>query len=235
MVSIIVPTLNEEAALPATLRSLHALEGEKEVIVADGGSTDCTIAVARELGARVVQAVRGRGSQMHAGAVAATGEIFWFVHADTTPPPHALRDLQNALMRPGVAGGNFGLTFDGCSLAAKQLTLIYPLLRILNLCYGDSGIFLRREIYENIGGFQPLALFEDLDLLRRLRRRGKFIHLACRMTTSSRRFKNRNFLLMWTEWTGLQLLYWCGADPNWLARRYKHVRTNGHQVNLSKD
>ncbi len=224
MVSIIVPTLNEERALAATLQSLLDLAGQKEIIVADGGSTDRTVRVAQDCGAAVVRALRGRGSQMHAGALAATGDILWFVHADTVPPEHALQDLEDALAREGVMGGNFGLTFDGPSRAARQMTTIYPVLRYLNLCYGDSGIFLRRTTYEAIGGFQPLALFEDLDLLRRLRRRGKFVHLSCRITTSSRRFENRNFFVMWTQWTALQLLYWCGVSPNWLARCYRHVR-----------
>ncbi len=161
---------------------------------------------------------------MHAGALAAHGGILWFVHADTLPPPHALKDLEDALSQPKVAGGNFGLLFDGASRSARQLTAIYPVLRRLNLCYGDSGIFLRRDTYHAIGGFRPLVLFEDLDLLRRLRRQGKFIHLPCRITTSSRRFENRNFFLIWLHWTAMQILYWCGANPNWLARSYRHVR-----------
>ncbi len=224
MVSIIVPALNEEACVADTLRALMALQGEKEIIVADGGSTDATTAIAASAGARVVQAQRGRGSQMHAGACAARGDVFWFVHADTLPPPDALDEIKGALARKDAAGGNFGLLFDGGTRAARLLTAIYPLLRWLNLCYGDSGIFLTRRTYEEIGGFRPLTLFEDLDLLRRLKQRGKFVHLACRMTTSSRRFENRNFFGMWAHWTAMQVLYWCGADPNWLARWYKHVR-----------
>ncbi len=224
MVSVIVPALNEAAGIGATLRALHALAGETEIIVADGGSIDATVAIAEANGARVISAERGRGTQMHAGAQAALGCVFWFVHADTLPPKHALEDLQAALQEPGVAGGNFGLLFDGDSRAAKQLTAIYPLLRWLNLCYGDSGIFVSRTVYEAIGGFRPLVLFEDLDLLRRLRKRGRFVHLPCRIVTSSRRFENRNFLGMWLHWTAMQVLYWCGVHPNWLARWYGHVR-----------
>jgi GT2 family glycosyltransferase len=121
-------------------------------------------------------------------------------------------------------GGNFGLTFDGTSRAARQLTAIYPVLRWLNLCYGDSGIFVRRTIYDAIGGFQPFALFEDLDLLKRLRRAGRFVHLKTRIITSSRRFEKKNFALMWAHWTTLQLLYWGGVPPNLLARWYRHAR-----------
>jgi len=166
----------------------------------------------------------GRGPQMHTGALASAGDVLWFVHADTIPSLHALEDIRNSLKKDSVVGGNFGLLFDGPSRAAKRLTAIYPLLRILGLCYGDSGIFVRREVYFQIGGFGPQALFEDLDLLRRLRRVGKFIHLSSRIVASSRRFEQRNFALVWLHWTTLQLLYWCGVSPNWLSRWYPHVR-----------
>jgi GT2 family glycosyltransferase len=121
-------------------------------------------------------------------------------------------------------GGNFGLTFDGPSRAARQLTAIYPALRWLNLCYGDSGIFVRRSVYEAVGGFRAFAVFEDLDLLKRLRRAGRFVHLKTRIVTSSRRFENRNFAGMWMHWTALQVLYWAGVPPNTLARWYGHAR-----------
>jgi rSAM/selenodomain-associated transferase 2 len=223
-VSIIVPTLNEEALIAENIRNLKQLTGEKEIIVVDGGSTDQTIALVSAQNVRVLQASQGRGPQMHAGALASAGDILWFVHADTIPSAHALEEIRHSLKKDSVVGGNFGLIFDGPSRAAKRLTAIYPLLRVLGLCYGDSGIFVRREVYFQIGGFGPLALFEDLDLLRRLRRAGKLIHLNCRIVASSRRFEQRNFALVWLHWTTLQLLYWCGVSPNLLSRWYPHVR-----------
>lgn len=224
LVSIIVPALNEEAHLPATISALQQLKGEKEILIVDGGSSDDTVRVAEAAKVRVIQSTRGRGHQMHAGALQASGDVFWFVHADTLPPPNALVEITRILADPRTVGGNFGLLFDGSSRAARQLTAIYPLLRAFRLCYGDSGIFVRRDAYETIGGFRPLALFEDLDLLRRLRRAGRFAHLECRIVTSSRRFENRNFAGMWMHWTMLQVLYWAGVSPNWLARWYRHVR-----------
>jgi rSAM/selenodomain-associated transferase 2 len=223
-VSIIVPTLNEEAHIVENIRSLQQLSGEKEIIVVDGGSTDQTITLVSAQNVRVLEASQGRGPQLHAGALASEGDALWFVHADTIPSLHALEDIRNSFKKDSVVGGNFGLIFDGPSRAAKRLTAIYPLLRILGLCYGDSGIFVRREVYFRIGGFGPLPLFEDLDLLRRLRRVGKFIHLNSRLVASSRRFEQRNFALVWLHWTTLQLLYWCGVPPNWLSRWYPHVR-----------
>jgi rSAM/selenodomain-associated transferase 2 len=225
MVSIIVPALNEASQIEKTILALKGLKGEKEILVIDGGSEDETVAVARESGAIVRESARGRGAQQHAGACEARGQILWFVHADTIPPPHALTDLLAALQDPSVAGGNFGLAFDGTSRAARRLTAIYPALRWLNLCYGDSGIFVRRAVYDAIGGFRPFALFEDLDLLKRLRRAGRFVHLKTRIVTSSRRFESKNFAGVWLHWTALQVLYWGGVPPDVLARWYRQART----------
>lgn len=225
LVSVIVPTLNEEAQIVKTLQALQQLSGDKEIIVADGGSTDRTKELAFAQNVRVIDCVRGRGQQMHAGAVQATGDVLWFVHADTIPPAHALQEIAESLASPSVAGGNFGLLFDGTSRSARQLTAIYPYLRFLGLCYGDSGIFVRRRDYFAIGGFAPVALFEDLDLLKRLRKAGRFVHLRCRIVTSSRRFEERNFALVWAHWTLLQILYWCGVSPNRLARWYRNARS----------
>lgn len=224
MTSIVVPTLNEEATVEQTLTALLRLDGEKEIIIADGGSTDATRDRAQPLATRIVQSPAGRGSQMHAGAKASRGDILWFLHADTTPPAAALQEIARSLANPTAAGGNFGLIFDGTSRAARRLTAIYPRLRLLGLSYGDAGIFVRRSVYDAIGGFRPYALFEDLDLIRRIKRHGRFVHLDCSVTTSSRRFENRNFALVWTHWTMLQLLYWAGVPPNILARWYRHVR-----------
>ncbi|MFL6353525.1 MAG: TIGR04283 family arsenosugar biosynthesis glycosyltransferase [Bryobacteraceae bacterium] len=223
-ISIIVPVLNEQAHIVATLNAVQQLPGNKEILVVDGGSSDSTVELARSQDVRVLEAPKGRGPQMHAGALEASGDILWFVHADTVPPPGALHEIERALEDEQIAGGNFGLRFDGSSPAAKRLTAVYPLLRLLGLCYGDSGIFVRKSAYEQVGGFRALALFEDLDLLRRLRRAGKFVHLPCSIVTSSRRFEQRNFALVWLHWTTLQCLYWCGVSPNLLARWYRHAR-----------
>ncbi len=226
-VSVIIPTLDEAHSLGATLRALPRFgHGERiEVIVVDGGSADATREIAREHGAHLIQSARGRGAQMHAGASVARGDVLWFLHADTVPPPGAPALILDALRRDArIVGGNFAISFDGTRPAARFLTWLYPQLRKLGLCYGDSAIFVRASVYREIGGFKPFPIFEDLDLVRRLRARGSLVHLGARVVTSSRRFEGRSFTRTFARWSFLQMLYWLGVSPHTLARLYAPVR-----------
>jgi rSAM/selenodomain-associated transferase 2 len=222
--SVVIPTLNEELSLPGTLDAVRRLGSRIELIVADGGSKDRTVDIAQSYGATIVHAGQGRGSQQAAGAELGTGEVLWFLHADSIPAPDSLAAIERAFEDAAVVGGSFTLQFDGARLSARQLTFVYPYLRLLGLCYGDSGIFARTEAYRAIGGFRPFPLFEDVDLVRRLKGAGKFVRLDCRLTTSSRRFERRNFALVFAHWTLLQVLYWMGVSPHRLARMYAPVR-----------
>ncbi len=224
MISIVVPTLNEEAAIAETIRTLQALPGEKEILIADGGSEDRTPAIAEELGVRVVACQRGRGCQLRTAAAVARGDVLWFVHADTRPEARALEAIENALGNSAVTGGNFSLVFEGEHYSAAQMTAIYPYLRWLGLSYGDAGIFIRRSGYDAIGGCRPFPLFEDLDLVRRMKRHGRFVHLEARIFTSARRFAGPRYARVWGLWITLQVLYWAGVSPYRLARWYRHVR-----------
>lgn len=227
-ISIIIPTLNEADSLGATLQALTRLQGRQvELIIVDGGSTDGTQEIAHTHydGARIINSVRGRGTQMHAGANAARGEVFWFLHADTIPPPDSIRHIIGALRRDAtIVGGNFEISFNGTRCAARFMTWLYPQLRKLGLYYGDSAIFVRSEVYREVGGFQPFPIFEDLDLVRRLQQRGRLIHLPARVVTSSRRFEGRIFAFTFARWSFLQLLYWLGVHPCMLSRLYAPVR-----------
>ena len=226
-ISVIIPTLDEAHSLGATLQALARLQhgARAEVIVVDGGSTDKTLEIAREHGAHIVLSARGRGAQMHAGATIARGDALWFLHADTIPPPDARQLILDALRRgPHVAGGNFAISFDGTLPAARFLTWLYPQLRKLGLCYGDSAIFVRASVYREVGGFRPFPIFEDLDMVRRLKRRGRLIHLRAQVVTSSRRFENRSFAFTFARWSFLQMLYWLGVSPHTLSRLYAPVR-----------
>ena len=223
--SIIIPALNEAHCIGATLDAFARLPDSVEVIVVDGGSQDDTVLIARERGLRVIEAERGRGTQMHTGACIARGEALWFLHADTVPPADAFVRIVEALREPGVAGGNFDVRFDGATRAARFLTWLYPQLRKIGLYYGDSAMFVRREDYERVGGFQSFPIFEDLDLIRKLRRRGRIVHLPATVITSSRRFEGRrSFALTFARWGVLQCLYWLGVHPRTLGRLYAPIR-----------
>ena len=225
-IAIIIPTLNEARFIQRTLDSLAPLACGAEIVVVDGGSTDGTADIARRAGVRVFGAKKGRGTQLHSGACATSAPILWFLHADTLVSRDAVERIKACLAAPEVAGGNFNLQFDGSSRGARQLTFIYPKLRRLGLCYGDSGIFVRRGIYERIGGFEPYPIFEDIDLVRRIRREGRFVHLDACLTTSSRRFEGRSFALTFAHWSALQVLFWLGVSPVRLNRWYAPVRVS---------
>ncbi len=220
LLSIIIPALNEERTIGATLDAVSRVRGHVEVLVVDGGSADRTAEAARRGGARVVRSERGRGAQLHAGAGAARGEVFWFLHADTLPPVDAAARIIAALDDARVAGGNFRLRFDGGRWSARFLTWLYPQLGKLGLCYGDSAIFARREAYERAGGFKPFPIFEDLDLVRALRRQGRLVNLGAEVVTSSRRFEQGSFTLTFARWSFMQTLYWLGVSPHTLGRWY---------------
>lgn len=226
--SVIIPTLNEAQTIGNTLEALARVTGDIEIVVVDGGSDDGTCDIVNEykarLGLRLLDSARGRGAQMHAGACAAQGEVLWFLHADTLPPVDALENIAAALHEIRVVGGNFTIKFDGTQHAAQFLTWLYPQLRKIGLCYGDSAIFVRRDIYEQTGGFQPFPIFEDLDLLRRIRKKGRMVNLASEVVTSSRRFEERSFTLTFARWAILQGFYWLGVHPRTLVRYYAHIR-----------
>lgn len=223
-VSIIIPTLNEATEIGRTLDKLRILAGSFEIIVADGGSTDETVELAKSRKASVIRTERGRGIQLHAGALAATGSVLWFLHADSIPPKDAIISIHEALADRNVVGGNFALRFDGDSRAATFMTQFYEQIRHIGLLYGDSGIFVRRDAYQHVGGFKPLLLFEDLEFVRRLKGSGKLVRVKSEITTSSRRFESRPFLPVFIRWVVYQCLYWIGVSPFWLARAYHPIR-----------
>jgi rSAM/selenodomain-associated transferase 2 len=223
--SIIMPVLDEAALIGGALAALAPFRQRGvEVIVADGGSGDATIAVARPLADRVVSAPRGRGSQMNAGAAAARGDVLLFLHADTGLPPQAERLVLDAMAKPGRAWGRFDVTIVGTHpllpLVARMMNLRS---RMTGIATGDQAIFVRRSTFEEAGGFPDIPLMEDIALCARLRRLGRPLCLAERVTTSGRRWERHGVLRTIVTMWGLRLAYWLGAEPAALARRYGYV------------
>lgn len=123
-----------------------------------------------------------------------------------------------------IVGGNFEVVFDGDNRTARFLRWLYPNLRSLNLIYGDSAMFVRRETYEKVKGFKPLPIFEDVDLRRRLLKKGRLAHINLAVTVSSKRFENRPFFRTLVVWSILQGSSWIGVPPSLLAKMYKRMR-----------
>lgn len=219
-ISVIIPTFNEAGEIGKTLNSVRSLDDGIEMIVADGGSDDETAAISFAAGSKVINTKRGRGIQMQAGAELATGDILWFLHADSRPDKNTLHEMLATLEDSRVIGGNFTLRFDGKSRQAIFMTWLYPHFRKLGLLFGDSGIFVRREAFYGAGGFKPLPLFEDLDLVRHLRKLGKLVTLNSEIVTSSRRFAGKRFAPVFLRWILFQGLYWVGVSPHWMGKIY---------------
>ena len=219
-ISIVLPILNEEAHVAACLGALQPLRGQNsELIVADGGSRDRSVALAEPLADRVVVGPRGRAAQMNAGARQANGDILWFLHADSLPPPDALSLIRAALAGRERGWGRFDVRLSGRRPSLRMVEFSMNLRsRLTGIATGDQGIFVRRDLFERIGCYPPIALMEDIALSRALKRYGRPVCLRQRVLTSSRRWERdgiaRTILLMWR----LRLAYFLGAEPDRLAR-----------------
>lgn len=221
--SIVIPVLDEGANIVAALEALAPLRARSvEVIVVDGGSRDDTVALARPLADSVIEAPRGRATQMNAGARVARGDVFLFLHADTRLPANADRLILDGLKQSAGAWGRFDVAIDGN----------HPLLPVIAVCMnarsrltgiatGDQAMFCTRDAFVAVGGLPTIALMEDITLARNLKRVSRPLCLSARVTTSGRRWEKRGVirtvLLMWR----LRLMYVFGAKPEDLAKRYE--------------
>ena len=218
--SVIIPAFNEETRIETAIASAWNA-GAGEVVVVDGGSTDGTRERAAS-GARVVLAPRGRASQMNAGARAASGETLLFLHADARLPAGAAAAVRAALADPGVGGGAFRMRIDDGRAWYRIVTaLAQARAALCGITLGDQAIFVRREAFAAAGGFRPIPILEDLDLVERLRRRARFRILRPEVVSSPRRWESRGRWRTSLANLLILLLYRAGARPETLAGLYQ--------------
>jgi rSAM/selenodomain-associated transferase 2 len=225
-VSVVVPTLEEETTIVRALDHLATLRPPAQVIVADGGSRDATVSLARahRLAPTVLVCARGRARQMNAGAARADGELLVFLHADTRLPPGAGAALASLAGRPGVVGGNFALRFDGPGAFPRLLGAWYALQRRWGVFYGDSVIVVRASAFRRLGGYPDVPIMEDLLMARALRRLGQTRCLPGPAVTSSRRWRRQGIPRTVASWLLVRWLFAAGVPARRLARLYPPAR-----------
>lgn len=220
--SIIIPVLNEAATIADCLEELQAFrQAGHELIVVDGGSVDNTPELARSRVDRVVTAAAGRARQMNAGAQAAGGEALVFLHADTFLPATAMHDIAQALDTTRKVWGCFAVRLSGRQPVFRLIEWMMNTRSCLTgIVTGDQAMFMRREVFDAVDGFDDIPLMEDIAMSKKLRVCSRPACLRTRVITSSRRWEQhgilRTVLLMWS----LRLRYWLGVSPHVLVQSY---------------
>ena len=224
MISVIIPTLNEERSLPLLLDALRGEKVEHEVVVVDGGSEDRTVAIARTYGARALSAGPGRGNQICTGVQVSRGDSALGPARGQYPARRcAWCDRAGSCGGPGFNWWKFPACFRGqYRLQPVADPLLCPAEMVRPVLW-RFGIFVRRSVHDAIGGFRPIPVMEDLDFVRRLERFGR---TGCirepALITSLRRFEGRRALVIVRGWIQLHVLFWLGMSPERLARIYQN-------------
>jgi rSAM/selenodomain-associated transferase 2 len=219
-ISVLVPTLNEQEHLPMTLARVELTPGD-ELIVIDGGSSDATVAIARQFTPYVLSSPRGRARQMNYGARQARGDILLFLHADTLLPAGGLEAVRQAMQPPQVVGGAFRLAFLPSTPALRLIAWGTNLrTRLGKLPYGDQALFVRRTLFEALGGYASVPFMEDVQLVQTLRRHGTLATIAAPVQTSGRRWLRDGVVYTTVRNNILMALYFCGVPPATLQHWY---------------
>jgi rSAM/selenodomain-associated transferase 2 len=222
-ISVIVPTLNEQDHLPATLRGVTLAPGD-ELIVVDGGSTDQTVAIAQQFTSQVLRSRRGRAVQMNWGARHAQGDILLFLHADTRLPAGGLEAVRRAL-RDGAVGGAFRLAIMPPTPALRLVAWGTNLrAHFGQLPYGDQALFMPRQVFEAVGGYDDIPFMEDVRMVQALRKCGRLMILPQVVHTSGRRWQRDGVFYTTVRNTVLITLYFWGVPPEKLQRWYRARR-----------
>ena len=226
VLSIIIPTLNAERTLPRTLAALvePAVRGlVREVILADGGSTDMTPPIAETTGAHFLRAERGRGAQLRAGAAAARSPWLLFLHADTVLAAGWADEAESFMTRHGdmaERAAAFRFALDDDAPAARRLEHLVALrCALFRLPYGDQGLLISRRFYDRLGGYSPMPLMEDVDMVRRIGRK-RLVMLRTFAVTDAGRYAAEGYVMRPLRNLSLLTLYFLGVSPRLLARLY---------------
>lgn len=224
ILSIVIPTLNEAGHIAATITALRARADKPErlqLIVADGGSTDGTVAAARSQGAAVCPVDQAcRAVQMNAGAKMAEGELLYFLHADTRPPPRFDHYIRRSL-RQGTGAGCFRLSFDSSSRLLRFYSW-WTRFDVDAFRFGDQSLFARRTAFESVGGFrEDHRLLEDHDIVRRIKRRYAFQLHPAKVVTSARKYRRNGTFRLQVIYLLIFVLYKLGLAQSGLILFYK--------------
>jgi len=221
-ISVVIPTLNEEAELPETICRLHAIPEMREIIVVDAGSTDATRQRAVGLGCRVIESPRGRGRQMRRGAEQAIGDVVLLLHADTWMDPGAGQAILQSLNQSGAVGGGCWKVFRDPSWLMRGSRLKCRLRFLLFRRFmGDQAMFIRRDALERIGGIPEVPIMEEYELGRALRKVGKLVLAPTTVSTSARRFRQHGVLRTYLRMGRVTFAYWLGTPLEELQRMYE--------------
>ena len=235
-ISVVIPVLNERASLPATIAALRSCHGLSEIIVADGGSTDGTVQwLQAQPDIVLVRSMRGKGPQLNVGAAVAfhlsgasdiSDIALLFLHADSLISQPAIDALNAALADQHLAGGAFYIRFAESRPRSLRLVAwgINVRARFRNSATGDQGIFVRKSVFESIGGAPEWPLFEDVELVRRIKQAGKFAVLRTPLTVSGRRYIEHGVLRTALLIYSLRLAYWLGVPPQRLKNWFRDAR-----------
>ena len=222
-ITIIIPTINESEQIGGLINRLHALAPKtllKEIIVVDGGSKDETVEIAKKLGANVIKSkIKGRAVQMNEGARVAKGEVLYFIHADTTPPTTLLLDINTAVQN-GFGAGCYRLTFDMPHWFLKYNSW-FTQFDIDGVRYGDQSLFVKRSVFNKVGGFRKdYLLFEDNEIIKRLKGKSTFKIIKKPVITSARKYRKHGVFKLQFVYYFIYLLYSLGFSQKKLVGVY---------------
>jgi rSAM/selenodomain-associated transferase 2 len=223
-ISIIIPALNEAANIEDVIITIQP-STNTEIIVVDGGSQDDTVAIAESLGVKVISSSPGRAVQMNTGAVAASGEILLFLHADTRLPAGFDVMIRSALQQPGIVAGAFNLRIDASGWGMRLVEWgVKARSHFWQIPYGDQAIFLTKDIFQQIGGFPELPIMEDFELIRRLRRIGKITIIQESVITSARRWLRKGIFKTTLINQIVIIAYLLGVSPERIRSWYRQEK-----------